>query len=389
MPRLSAADVLVSRNRTCLSDDGATLTAHFSFDDDALLEACAAAKQTLRTVDATAALALTPSGVAAAVSPCAGLASLSVAFPSKLTPAESRALGAALPAGCRLECPTEALFALPSRPPADPSPANIFSARPPPPISQRAPMISATVEAMRAHPLSLLVQGEGASELAWLGMGNQMGVANARGLEAIAAALRAHAPLGRAYGKPGRAALAALLMAAQTNVAATPEAGAQFVAAGGVEAATEALRTVRDDHFGVSTHGWGLLDSVAARGEPAQAALARMAACGTFALAAEAVREDARRPSAPRAPGPGDCVNCVCTCTMRRQTHCHCVAVRIFELARKAGGAQGARAAAVEAGLDAAIEASLANQGPAVGWTAQSLQALRPAAAEALAALRR
>lgn len=371
--------------RTCLSADGASLTAHFSFDDAALLEACAAAQQTLRTIDATAALTLTPAGVAAAVRPCAALTGLSVAFRTKLSAAASRALSDALPSGCRLECPTEALFALP-RPPADPM--NPLTYTPVPPAPERGPHIAAAVEAMRAHPGSLLVQADGAKELAWLGNGNQTGVAEKNGLEALAAALRTHGPRGRAYGEAGPAALASMLMAAQSNVAATPEAAEQFVNAGGVEGALEALRALPDDHFGVATHGWGLLASLAGTtGEPGRAALARMAASGAFAAAADAMRRDSTRPAAPRMPSAD---NCVCVCSMRRSPHCHCIAVRVFELVSKAGsvGGEETARAAREAGLDAAIEASFAHQG-ANGWTPQSLQALRPLAAEALASLRR
>lgn len=369
----------------CLSADGATLTAHFSFDDASLLEACVLALQTLQVVDATAALHLSPRGVAAALKGCPLIERLAVAFRKGLSAQQLQALREAIPADARLDLPTEALLALP-RPPALP-----FGAQPLP-IASRGPHILAAVELMRAYPGSLFVQWDAAYEISWLSTENQTGALQGGACSALAAALSLHGPRGRAYGEAGQIALGLMLQAAQNCVAGTAEACAQFVAAGGVEGVAAALRDFPADHFGVATHGWGVLGSLAGKtpqDEERSGAMARMATAGLFATAASVFLSECRAPTKPRWPTFHIDDHCCCMCVATKGLGCCCCVIdRILCVVKKAAksGSTAVIAAAAEAGIADALTALIV-PARSPGWDPQSRAQVQRPVEDALEAL--
>lgn len=349
--------------------------------------ACASAQKTLRVVDATAALHLSPGGVAAALKGCPLVETVLVAFQKEVSAQQRKRLREALPASARLEIPTETLMGLP-RPPAVP-----FGDQPPP-MAARGPFVATAVELMSAYPESLFVQWHGAYDISWLSLGNAAGVTRGGACAAIAKALRLHGPRGRAYGAVGEFTLGTMLHSAQSCVADSPAATAQFLAAGGMEGVAAALRRCPADHFGVVTHGWNLLDSLAGASsgtaetsitQANRSALAQMADAGLFAMAVETLLSESRAPTRPRMTTFMLEDNCACACITQRLAYCKCVVYRVLCVVYRAVtyGDPAVRAALPKAGLINAITVLLA---PAT-WDKLSRAQVQPVAMVALEAL--
>lgn len=98
--------------RASASPDGSTICAHAFLSDASLFECCKAHAETARALDATAAAACTPAGVAAAARLCPRVERLAVAFAEPLTRRQLEALRGAISPGAAFDCPSDRLAAL-------------------------------------------------------------------------------------------------------------------------------------------------------------------------------------------------------------------------------------------------------------------------------------